>query len=405
MPMSSRELTHNLLTGKGDCDRVGLYEHFWVETPLTWVAQGYPTAKTATADDDGTLAGGEHLARVVHGSPSFVGEGQNIAPENPVRVFDYDMCPAGGMFDVDPISDGEEIIQETDTFIVKRNGAGAVFRYWKHKSGTPEHIDFTMTSREVWEQKYRSHLLELDPGRLETGSWKASTLGQDAAELAWGRANGKWTFFAHVCIWETMRGSLGDVCMFESLLLDPGWIRDFNRVYTDFYKAHFQLLFDTLGMPDGIWLYDDLGYRNGLFASPKVLQELIFPYYGELVDYFHALGLPVVLHSCGDVTQGLPLIVDAGFDALQPLEVKAGCDPFAFAEAYGDQLAFIGGLDVRYLESNDREIIEREVARLVEGMKARGARYFFHSDHSITPLVDFDSYRFALDVYRQHMMY
>ena len=136
-----------------------------------------------------------------------------------------------------------------------------------------------------------------------------------------------------------------------------------------------------------------------------MLRKLILPFYQEIVDFFHKLGLKVVLHSCGNVTQGLPIIVDAGFDALQPMERKAGCDPFEFAETYGDRLAFVGGLDVRILETNDRDAIRQGVAELVEGMKARNARYFFASDHSITPLVTYDSYRYALDVYREHMTY
>jgi uroporphyrinogen decarboxylase len=131
---------------------------------------------------------------------------------------------------------------------------------------------------------------------------------------------------------------------------------------------------------------------------------LIFPYFAEIVDFFHAMDLPVVFHCCGKATDAIPLIIDAGFDALNPMEVKAGCDPLAFAEQYGNKLAFIGGLDVRFLESNDRDIIRREVIRLVEGMKASNARFLFATDHSVTPLVHFDSYRYAMDVYRKHML-
>ena len=32
--------------------------------------------------------------------------------------------------------------------------------------GTPEHIDFLMTSREIWERDYRPHLLEFDAERF-----------------------------------------------------------------------------------------------------------------------------------------------------------------------------------------------------------------------------------------------
>jgi uroporphyrinogen decarboxylase len=136
-----------------------------------------------------------------------------------------------------------------------------------------------------------------------------------------------------------------------------------------------------------------------------VLEELIFPYFRELIDFFHERNLPVVLHSCGNVTEALPLIVAAGFDALNPMEVKAGCDLFRFAEQYGDRLAFVGGLDARVLESGDRDLIRREVTRVVKGMKERGARYVFASDHSLSTNIDYPDYLFALEVYREHMLY
>jgi len=207
-------------------------------------------------------------------------------------------------------------------------------------------------------------------------------------------------------IWENMRQSMGDITLYQSLLDDPAWIHDYNRVYTDFFKQYFRAIFEQVGLPDGIWIYEDMGYKNGLFASPKVLGELIFPYYAELVSFFHSYDLPVVLHTCGSTAQALPLIVEAGFDALNPMERKAkGNDPFAFAEQYGDKLAFVGGLDVRIFETNDKDLIRKEVSAYLQGMKQRGARLVFASDHSIPPTVRLDTYRFILDVYRQHMWY
>ena len=116
---------------------------------------------------------------------------------------------------------------------------------------------------------------------------------------------------------------MGDVTMYYSLLTDPDWIHDYCRVYTDFHKQYFAYLFEHVGLPDGIWMYEDLGYKNGLFASPKVMAELIFPYFTELVSFFHSYDLPVVLHTCGSTAKALPMIVEAGFDALNPMERKA----------------------------------------------------------------------------------
>ena len=56
-------------------------------------------------------------------------------------------------------------------------------------------------------------------------------------------------------------------------------------------------------------------------------------------------------------------------------------------------------------ETNDKDIIRREVTSYVEGMKARGARLVFASDHSISTNTRYQSYLYGLEVYREHMTY
>jgi len=373
-------------------DRVGLTDSPWSDTLLLWVQEGYPTrwvhkkvGQQHWRSDDGQW---EDVAE----------EGDYEEPVPPWQHFQYDMVGIGPWMDYFPLRDYDETVQETSTWKITRNGAGASFKYWKHKMGTPEHIDFRMATREIWESDYKPHLLYLDPLRIDLEELRTSREEAEASQV--------WTHYGNIFIWEIMRQSMGDITLYESLLLDPGWIHDFGQVYTKFYKEHFDYMFANAGLPDGIWLYEDLGYKNGLFASPKVLQNLIFPYYQELVAYFHEKGLPVILHSCGSQAAALELIVEAGFDGLNPMERKAkDNDPFAFAEIYHDKLVFIGGMDIRIFESNDKEIIKKEVGYYLDGMKARGARLLFASDHSITPNVHYDTYRYVLDVYRDHMVY
>jgi uroporphyrinogen decarboxylase len=307
--MNSRQIIDNLLRKK-PAPRMGIsQEGIWGDAKRNWVKEGYP------ADE----------------------KGEPLPSED---VFPFDMVNTGGWFDAMPIRGKEEIVEETAEWVVKRNGAGAALKWWKNKSGTPEHMDFRMTSRAVWERDYRPHLMELDRQRLN------DVKGQ-AEGLARRRQQGLWTFFGNQFIWENMRASMGDYVMYMSLVEDPGWVHDFNRVYTDVYKTYFRILLEEVGLPDGIWIYEDLGYRGSLFCSPRTLEELIFPYYAELVAFFHSYGLPVVFHTCGYTEAALDLIVAAGFDALNPMEVKAGCDMFKFADEYGDKLAFVGGLDER----------------------------------------------------------
>ncbi|MHB9033385.1 MAG: uroporphyrinogen decarboxylase family protein [Anaerolineae bacterium] len=388
---TSRQVVDDLLRGR-KAERVAVMDSPWADSIMEWVKQGYPTEKVYHDI-------GEHYWDPADGRWYDVETpGEYTQPVSVWQHFQYDMVGVGGWFDWLPLRGYNELVEETDAWSVHRNGAGAALKYWKHKSGTPEHIDFTMTSRAIWEEKYRPYLVEFDPERVNLESARKGYRDTRQAEV--------WNHFGHQFIWENMRQSMGDVTMYESLIVDPDWIHDYNRVYTDMYIRYFTYLFEQVGLPDGIWLYEDMGYKNGLFASPKVLGEIVFPYYKEINDFFHSYDLPVVLHTCGSTAQAIPLIIEAGFDAINPMERKAlNNDPFVFAEKYGDKLAFVGGLDARVFESNDREIIKKEVSSYIDGMKARGARLVFASDHSISPNTHYDSYLYALQVYREHMYY
>jgi uroporphyrinogen decarboxylase len=365
----SQDVINAILRQDRPLTRMGVFDYFWGETVYNWIAnEGYPV------DEQGT-------------------------PVVPEDYFGLDMIGSGGWVSALPHlgPDSEELLEETDEWVVKRNGAGAVMKTWKRKAGTPEHIDFHMTSRGIWDKHYREAVATFNPARIDIEGTRK--------KLAHRGEQGYWTYFGLMFLCEMMRSSMGDVCMLESMLLDPEWIDDYCRVYTDMYKACYAEIFAQAGTPDGIWIYEDLGYRNGLFCSPDTLSELLEPYYTEMVAFFHSYDLPVILHSCGRITEALPMFVRAGFDALNPMEVKAGVNAFEIAETYGDRLALVGGLDVRILESGDRDVIRKETITFVEGLKSRGARYVFGSDHSISTGVRLVDLQYAHAVYRDHMAY
>jgi uroporphyrinogen decarboxylase len=173
----------------------------------------------------------------------------------------------------------------------------------------------------------------------------------------------------------------------------------------DFYKRHYALLFAEAGLPDGIFAYDDLAFRNGPFFSPQVGRELLLPYLQEIVGFFHDYGLPVILHTCGDVRKLVPMILEAGFDCLQPMEAKAGCNVVEFAETYGSQIAYMGNIDVTVLNTNDRARVREEIVGKLEALKRLRVPYIFHSDHSIPPDIRMATYQYALELFREHGTY
>ena len=357
--MNSRERMFALLNRELP-DRMGIFEHFWPETIPLWQQQGFP---------------------------------EDQSPED---YFDYDLRNAAGWLDTTPFRGVDETIEETDEWRVARDGRGAALKHWKHHSGTPEHIGFTVTDREKWKE-YREPLLHLDTSRFDP---QATREGCQRVRDA-----GKFAFLGNLFVVELLRGTLGDMIFLQSMLLDPDWIRDFCEVYLNFFKTHYAALFEKAGLPDGMFIYEDLGYTNGLFCSPQILDELIMPAHRELVGFFKSYNLPVLLHTCGDIREAVPLIVDAGYDCLQPMEAKAGCDVVQLAETYRDRISFMGNMDVTVLNTNDKDRVRAEVENKVNAMKRLGAAYIFHSDHSIPPDIHFETYEFAVELFREIGVY
>ncbi|MFC1671995.1 uroporphyrinogen decarboxylase family protein [Planctomycetota bacterium] len=365
---TSREVIDGLLRGK-PVDRIGFMDSPWGQTLKEWVGQGYPI-------------------------------GEEGKPVDAVAHFDFDMAGSGGWFSWNAKLNADEVIEETDEWKIVRNGSGAALKWWKDKAGTPEHIDFLMTSRKVWEKDYKPHVVGSARQRITD-----ECIVNTKKSLEINRERNRWSHFGNLFVWEGMRQSLGDICLYESLLLDPDWIHDYCRTYTDLYKECYTILLEEAGKPDGVWIYEDLGYKNSLFCSPAAYADLIFPYFREMCEFFHGYDLPVVLHTCGFTEPIIDMIVDVGFDALNPMEVKAGNDPLRIAEKYSDKIALIGGLDARVLESGDRNLIRMEVTKLVDGMKDRGGRYVFASDHSLSTNVRLADFEFAIAIYRENMLY
>jgi uroporphyrinogen decarboxylase len=113
--------------------------------------------------------------------------------------------------------------------------------------------------------------------------------------------------------------------------------------------------------------------------------------------------MPVILHSCGDIRKMIPMIVEAGFDCLQPMEAKAGINVVELAKEWKDKISFMGNMNVMIYETNDKAKVREEVETKVKALKQLKAAYFFHSDHSISPNVKYETYKYALEVFRENM--
>jgi uroporphyrinogen decarboxylase len=269
---------------------------------------------------------------------------------------------------------------ETETW---RDAWGGIVRYWKARSGTPEHVGFGCDSRETWEKTYRPALLNA-PLQLD------ARLARLRFEE--GRALGKWTHLTGVDGFETLRKLIGDETCLIAMIEEPEWIRDIVQLHTDVVLRSFEALLAAGVQPDGLWVYGDMAYNHATMCSPAMYRDLVWPAHQRMAEWAHARGMRAIYHTDGRVRGVLDLYVEAGFDCLQPLEAKAGMDIREFAPIYGDRLAMFGNIDVMTMGTNNLDAIEEEIrTKFAAGMATRG--YAYHSDHSVPPQVTWATYK------------
>jgi uroporphyrinogen decarboxylase len=287
-----------------------------------------------------------------------------------------------------------ELSRDEQTHVV-RDGHGKTVRYWNDKSGTPEHIGFDCDCREKWEKVYK-------PALIKNGM--QLNLESVLKSYRRGRAAEKWVFFPGVESFEETRTLMGDVNTLMAMAEDPEWVRDVSRTFTDVMLRNYDAALAAGAAADGIWMYGDMAYNHATMCSPGMYKELIWPDHKRMADWAHQHGMKFIYHTDGNINAVMDLYVAAGFDALQPLEAKAGMDVRKLVPAYGRKLAFIGNCDVMVYASNDWERIEEEIrVKLEAGKASRG--YAYHSDHSVPPQVSWETYRFIMQMVERYGRY
>ncbi|MCL2821335.1 MAG: hypothetical protein FWD38_11030 [Oscillospiraceae bacterium] len=332
-------------------DRIGIYEHFWSDTQDHYTKQG----KTK--------------------------EGENYDSH-----FGFDMStfwPIDLTLDIDFKN---EIVAETEDTVTIKDGNGAILKQHKHHNTTPEHIDYSVKCREDWDKVKGK--LTADPRRINFEVYRR--IKKECEEA------GRFFALSGILPFECMHRVCGHEEMLVAMIDDPDWILDMADTFVTMMIKLERMLFDKEGLPDGFFYYEDMGYKEKPFMSPRHYRELIFPGHKKAFDNVHSLGLKVIVHSCGFVEPLLPDMIEAGMDCLQVIEVKAGMDLLRIYRNFGDKIVLMGGIDVRTLYSNDKAIIDAELESKIP-IVMQDFGYIAHSDHSIPKTVDYETFRYYID--------
>jgi uroporphyrinogen decarboxylase len=99
---------------------------------------------------------------------------------------------------------------------------------------------------------------------------------------------------------------------------------------------------------DAFYTSDDMGTQNSLFFSPGVFRKFLKPAYAALIEEAHSYDMKFWLHTCGNVASIMEDMIEIGLDVIHPIQPYA-MDAQATAEAFGDRISFMPGIDVQHL--------------------------------------------------------
>jgi uroporphyrinogen decarboxylase len=115
----------------------------------------------------------------------------------------------------------------------------------------------------------------------------------------------------------------------------------------DFHYALNERLFEAgAGRIDLTYVAEDLGSQSSLLMSLEVIGKILLPRIRKMIKLAHDCGIKVLYHTDGAARPVIPMLIDAGIDALNPIQWRCpGMEREGLARDFGGQIAFHGAVD------------------------------------------------------------
>jgi uroporphyrinogen decarboxylase len=282
-----------------------------------------------------------------------------------------------------------KILSETANEIVLTDGQGVTLRQQKWHRTIPQFLRFPVETEADYEA-LRPRLDGSDAGRY------AADFDED---LHWRRERGEIVGVHFPAFFGALRSLMGVENLCVAYHQQPRLIERMIADRVQLAKALYARVLAT-GALDFVQIWEDMAYKTAALVSPAIVRRFMLPAYEELVAFFRAHGVPLIMvDSDGHVDELLPLWLAAGIDGCHPCEVAADSDPLALRRL-APRCALMGGIDKRAVASG-RAGVDAELARLEPVIAAGG--FIPMIDHFVPPDIAYDTYRYYVERRRERL--
>lgn len=274
----------------------------------------------------------------------------------------------------------EKVIEEREESLVVQDWKGNIceiskrfdvtYLRYARDFVTRSWIKCPVESRADWEQMKLRYDPD-DPSRVPVNL-------EDLGSLAEGR---HWVnrLGVHGPFWQ-LREWLGFENLCVMFLDDPDLVRDMIRFWADYVSKLLLKILPHVAV-DCFHISEDMAYKQKAMISPEMTREFLGPCYAQWRDILRQYNVPVYdVDSDGFIGELIPVWIEFGINACDPMEVAAGNDIVELRREFGRNIAFSGGVDKRAMAKGGA-VIRAEIDRIRPVVESGG--YIPSCDHAI----------------------
>lgn len=144
---------------------------------------------------------------------------------------------------------------------------------------------------------------------------------------------------------------------------------------------------------------DDLGMQHTLLMDRAMIEDFFVPEYKRLFDFYKKKNVKISFHSCGKITDLIPVFIGLGVDVLNPVQASAN-DFVLLKKLCEKKIALHGGVSSAVIAGGTREEIFAGVKKSIGILGEKGG-YFCAIDQGMPfPPGNLGYFHEAYDLYK-----
>ena len=185
-----------------------------------------------------------------------------------------------------------------------------------------------------------------------------------------------WTLFERAWLLRGYENILMDLCNNE---------KEINYLLDGITEFHIEIAkkIVKLNIIDGIFTGSDVGTQRGMVMSPETWRKFFKERYKKIWEIYKEKNISIFHHSCGNIMEIIPDLIDVGLDVLNPIQPEA-MNPEELSKRFGKELSFFGGISTQnILPFGTPQDVRKEVINRIRVL-GKNNGYIISPSHGVT---------------------